>query len=46
MKSRELSFAIRAICDADKSAYDENIGFLRNTLNIFKGCKDYSSLST
>lgn len=41
MISRELSFAIRAICDADKSAYDadksaydENIGFLRNTLTI------------
>ena len=34
MISTELSFAIRAICDADKSAYDENIGFLRNTLTI------------
>ena len=34
MKSRELSFAIRAICDGDKGVYDENISFLRNTLTI------------
>ena len=34
MKSRELSFAIRAICDGNKSVYDENISFLRNTLTI------------
>ena len=34
MISRGLSFAIQAMCDADKSAYDENISFLRNTLTI------------
>ena len=34
MKSRELAFAIQAICDGNKSVYDENISFLRNTLTI------------
>lgn len=34
MKSRELSFAIRAICDGDKIAYDEKIKFLRGALTI------------
>ena len=34
MKNSELSFAIRAICDGDKSAYDENINFLRRALTI------------